>query len=348
MRTEIWVPTTGAAALAGAGAQGEQRARAEAPGRCSSSTISTSCSWSASLVRYSRMTWSRVRSRPRRGPRRACVTGVAVAPRARHCLRAGAGAAGQARPRRGSGRGPSAELRHGRASAFGSPGPVWRLASELGELGVELAVADRGDHRPVLVVHQGEDVLLVLPLGEQLGVARPLARQHLPADVDEALDERVRDPLVLRLDVEDHLVVADVGVVAGDHAQRRVERGSDSSADSKNSVPGKQAIPCAGPCATVSPLAYNIRSPPSLSAPSPEKWREEQADRVVRETGPPPVFGKAGEPVAPRRGSAAFRRYPSRDEPGDPKGAVMSRLASRRPCLPAEIPRRRSLRGPRA
>ena len=103
-----------------------------------------------------------------------------------------------------------------------------RLAAggEGGELGVELAMADRRDHRPVLVVHQGDDVPLFLPLREHLGVARPLARQHLPADVDEALDKGIGDPLVLRLDVVHHLAVADVGVVSSDHGWPVIMRGA--------------------------------------------------------------------------------------------------------------------------
>ena len=99
---------------------------------------------------------------------------------------------GSARPERG---GRAARNRRAGPATAGVSSfwcwPVWRLGDQGGELGVELAVPDRRDHGPVLVVHEGDDVLLLLALGEQLGVARPLARQHLPAHVDEALDERV-------------------------------------------------------------------------------------------------------------------------------------------------------------
>ena len=86
--------------------------------------------------------------------------------------------------------------------------------------------ADGRDHGPVLVVHQGHDVLLVLALGQKLRVARPFRDEHLPAHVHEALDVRIRGALVLRLDVEHHFAVSDVGVVAGDHA--RVGKGEFS------------------------------------------------------------------------------------------------------------------------
>src|SRR5262249_44506235 len=48
---------------------------------------------------------------------------------------------------------------------------------------------------------------------------RPARRQDLAATIDERLDDRIADPLVLRLHVVDTSLVLDVGVEAGDHGR---------------------------------------------------------------------------------------------------------------------------------
>jgi hypothetical protein len=98
----------------------------------------------------------------------------------------------------------------------------------------------------VLAVHQLDDRLVVaLAAVDQLGVAGAAGRQDLSADVDQALDQGVSGPLVLGLDVEDHVVVANVGVVPGDHPVVR-GRGTGRNPKILRAAPGTVKNPDSG------------------------------------------------------------------------------------------------------
>ena len=88
-----------------------------------------------------------------------------------------------------------------RASVRGVPSWLLRLPS-VAWVGLEPAAANLGDHQPVLTIHQLGDLRAALALVQQRLVARPLARQDLPAGIDQALDPGGLPTLVLRLDVQ--------------------------------------------------------------------------------------------------------------------------------------------------
>src|SRR6185295_1790796 len=193
---------------------------------------------------------------------------------------------------------------------------------ERGEPLVELAVADGRDHRPVLLVHQRHDRLLAVPLREQARVARLLARDHLSADVDEALDEGIRGPLVFRLDVEDHVAVLHVGVVAGDHARRAGATETGGAGWILRTAPRGIKAPAPGPAAARSPISFRTlpraavwtydRSGPPSSAVPPRRHRRDtepigrpgkpgRLPRSERWAGARPPFRPAGPVPAPVR-----------------------------------------------
>ena len=87
---------------------------------------------------------------------------------------------------------------------------------------VETAALDRRDHRAVLLLHELLDRAVVAAGRHDLGVRRALGGQDLAAHVDERLDVRVPLALVFRLDVEDAVLVLDVGVESGDHGEGKL------------------------------------------------------------------------------------------------------------------------------
>jgi hypothetical protein len=72
----------------------------------------------------------------------------------------------------------------------------------------------------VLLLEELLDDPVVPPGRDLLRVGQLLRGEDLAADVHQGLDLGCRLPLVFRLDVEDPVVVADVGVVPGDHGPK--------------------------------------------------------------------------------------------------------------------------------
>jgi hypothetical protein len=96
------------------------------------------------------------------------------------------------------------------------------VAERLRPLGVEAAGEDLADHRLVLRLHAARDFHLgAAGVRREIGVGAAAGGDDLASGVDERLHDRVFEPLVLGLDVEDPPVVLDVGVEAGDHAEKR-------------------------------------------------------------------------------------------------------------------------------